>query len=187
MMQDEQIVALFWRRDEKAIRETEKKYRRYLLKISYQILADLEDSKESVNDTYLKAWNSMPPHRPHILSTYLGRITRQVSIDIYRKKHRKKRQASEYILSLSELEECVSGGDVTQQNIDFSLLAEAINTYLGQLSSEVRTMFVGRYYYMDSVREVAAYYHMSESKAKSILHRTRTGLKDYLEREGFTV
>ncbi len=86
MMQDEQIVALFWQRDERAIRETEKKYRRYLLKIAYQILADHCDSEESVNDTYLKAWESMPPHKPKALSVYLGRITRQTAIDIYRRR-----------------------------------------------------------------------------------------------------
>ncbi len=187
MMQDEQIVALFWQRDERAIRETEKKYRRYLLKIAYQILADHCDSEESVNDTYLKAWESMPPHKPKALSVYLGRITRQTAIDIYRRRHRKKRQASEYARSLSELEECVSGGNATEQNIDLFLLEEAIHKYLGQLSLEARTMFVGRYYYMDSVREVAAYYNMSESKAKSMLYRTRAGLRAHLEREGFTV
>lgn len=104
-MQDEKIVALYWERNETAIHETEQKYGRYLTKIAYNVLADLEDSKESVNDTYLSAWNSMPPHKPEILSTYLAKITRRISIDIYRKKNRKKRQPSEYALSLEELEE----------------------------------------------------------------------------------
>lgn len=184
-MQDDMIVALYWQRDESAILKTEQKYGRYLSKIAYNILSNIEDSKESVNDTYLKAWDSMPPHKPHILATYLGKITRQLSIDIFRTRNRAKRQTSQYILSLSELEDCVSGGDTTQQHIDLHLLSEAINAYLYTLSTEARNTFVGRYYFMDSIKEVAAYYGMSESKVKSMLFRTRQGLKAYLEQEGF--
>ena len=108
-MQDEMIVDLYWQRNENAILETEQKYGPYLTKIAYNILADFEDSKERVNDTYLKAWNSMPPHRPSVLSTYLGKITRQLSIDWLRTQNRAKRKSSEYALSLSELEDCVAG------------------------------------------------------------------------------
>lgn len=185
-MQDDRIVAMYWQRDEAAIRETEKKYAGYLLKIAYNILFDLEDSKESVNDTYMKAWSSMPPHRPEVLSSYLGKITRQLSIDIFRKRHRAKRQASEYVVSLSELEECISGS-TAEQEVEMHLLADAINAYLGTLSREARTTFVGRYYYMDSIREIAAYHGFSESKVKSMLYRTRQGLKNYLEGEGFEI
>ena len=184
-MQDEQIVDLYWKRDENALRETEVRYGHYLTKIAYNILFDREDSKESVNDTYLKAWNSMPPQKPSVLATYLGKITRQVSIDIFRAKNRQKRQASQYVLSLSELDECVSGRDDTENLVDVHLLAEAIGRYLFQLSPEARNLFVGRYYYFDSLKEVAAYYDFSESKAKSMLYRTRIGLKKYLEQEGF--
>lgn len=184
-MEDNMIVALYWKRDEAAIRETEQKYGRYLSKIAYNILADMEDSKEIVNDTYLKAWNSMPPHQPNVLSTYLGKITRQLSIDVFRYRKREKRRASEYAISLSELKECVSGGNTTEQNMDLQLLAEAINTYLYTLNPEARNTFVGRYYYMDSIKEVASYYDMSESRVKSMLHRTRKGLKAYLKKEGF--
>ena len=95
-MQDEMIVDLYWKRDEKAISETERKYGRYLSKIAYNILSDWEDSKETVNDTYLKAWNSMPTHKPSVLSTYLGKITRQLSIDAFRTRNRDKRKHSEY-------------------------------------------------------------------------------------------
>lgn len=186
-MKDEEIVDLYWQRDELAIGETERKYGHYLSKIAYNILSDIEDGKESVNETYLKAWNSMPPHRPAILASYLGKITRQLSIDIYRKRNREKRQASEYALSLEELEECVSGGDTTGQSLDLKLLAEAIETYLCGLTPEARNTFVGRYYYADSVREIADYYGMSESKVKSMLFRIRKGLRAYLEKEGFQV
>ena len=99
-MDDEQIVSLYWLRKESAIRETEKKYDRYLTKIAYNILADYEDSRESVNDTYLAAWSSMPPHRPSVLSTYLSKLTRRISIDLLRYRNRGKRQQSQYALSL---------------------------------------------------------------------------------------
>lgn len=183
-MQDEKIVALYWKRNETAIHETEQKYGRYLTKIAYNVLADLEDSKESVNDTYLSAWNSMPPHKPEILSTYLAKITRRISIDIYRKKNRKKRQPSEYALSLEELEECISAGNTTEQEVNVQLLGEAINEYLYGISPEARDTFIGRYYFMDSLKEVAGYCGVSEAKVKTLLYRTRLGLKAYLEKEG---
>lgn len=184
-MEDEAIVTLYWQRDESAIRETQQKYGRYLAKIAFQILASREDSEESVNDTYLKAWHSMPPHRPGVLATYLGRITRQRSIDLFREKHREKRGGSEYALSLTELEDCVSGGDVTGEQVDETLLAEAIEAYLLGLTREVRTAFLERYYYLDPVAEIAARRGFSEGKTKSILYRARLGLRNYLEKEGF--
>ena len=184
-MQDEQIVALYWGRDENAIRATQEQYGHYLYKIAYNVLTNREDSEESVNDTYWKAWESMPPQKPGILATYLGKITRQLSIDRYRKRNSKKRQGSQYALSLSELDECVSGGNATEQSVDLTLLGEAINAFLDTLSPEARCTFVGRYYYMDSLREVAAYYGMSESKVKNLLYRTRIGLRAHLEQEGF--
>ncbi len=185
LMQDDEIIALYWQRDENAIQETEQKYGRYLSKIAYNILSDIEDSKECVNDAYLKAWNTIPPHKPGALAAYLGKITRELAIDIFRTKNRKKRQASQYAISLSELEECVSETASTEQDADLHLLAEAINSYLSSLSREVRITFVGRYYYMDSIKEIAAYQGMSEPKVKSMLYRTRQGLKIYLQQEGF--
>jgi len=117
-MQDEMIVDLYWKRDESAISETDRKYGRYLSKIAYSILSDWEDSKETVNDTYLKAWNSMPTHKPSVLSTYLGKITRQLSIDAFRTRNRDKRKHSEYAVSLSELEDCISGSETTEHRIE---------------------------------------------------------------------
>lgn len=186
-MEDERIIDLYWERDEAAIRETELKYGKYLMKIALNVLDDIEDSKESVNDTYLKAWKSMPPHRPAVLSAFLGKITRELSIDRFRSRHRQKRRVSEYAVSLSELEECVTDGDTTGQTVELQLLAEAISRYLRSLPLEARSTFLGRYYYMDSIKEVAAYWGMSESKVKSMLHRTRLGLKVYLEQEGFQI
>ena len=186
-MEDEKIVDLYWQRSESAIRETEIKYDRYLTKIAYNILADAEDSRESVNDTYLAAWNSMPPHRPGVLSTYLGKLTRRISIDCFRRRTRQKRGGSEYEVSLSELGDCVSGGNTTEEIINVKLLADAIGIFLRLQSEEARNAFIGRYYYLDSLKEVAAYCGMTESKCKTLLFRTRMALKEYLRKEGFEV
>lgn len=186
-LKDEQIVALYWERKETAILETEKKYNAYLSKIAYNILSDFEDSKECVNDTYLKAWNSMPPHKPDILSTYLGKITRQLSIDIFRKRHSSKRHSSEYAVSLSELGDSFPDRHTPtpEQETDMRLLKTAINDFLRTLPEDARNAFIGRYYFFDSLKDVAAYCKMSESKLKSLLYRTRQNLKVYLAKEGF--
>lgn len=184
-MQDSQIVALYWNRDEAAIDQTEKKYGQYLTTIANNILSDREDSMESVNDTYLAAWDSMPPHKPQVLSTYLGKLTRRISIDLLRRKTSQKRGGSEYTLSLQELEECISGGNTTEQALDVQLLSQAIETYLRSVSQEARNVFLCRYYYLDPVKKIAAYCRISESKAKILLYRTRQGLLEHLRKEGF--
>ena len=186
-MEDEKIVALYWDRNEAAIQETQTKYDRYLTKIACNILNDPEDSRESVNDTYLAAWNSIPPHRPNILSAYLAKLTRRISIDLFRYRTRSKRMASEYAISLSELSDCISGGNTTEEAFNAKLLTEAIAAYLRSLPEDTRTAFIGRYYFLDPLKEVAAYCGMTESKCKSLLYRTRLGLKDYLIKEGFAV
>lgn len=186
-MKDEQIVSLYWDRNEDAIAHTQRKYGTYLWKISHNILSDGEDSHECVNDTYLKAWNSMPPHRPSVLSTYLGKITRQLSIDVFRRKRSAKRIPSQYALSLDELGDIFSRGDTPEQELDARLLDEAVERFVRGLSADVRNAFVGRYYFFDSVSEVARYCGMTESGVKSLLYRTRQNLKAYLEKEGFVV
>lgn len=186
-MQDAEIVALYWDRKEDAIGRTQQKYGSYLSKIAYQILIDFEDSSECVNDTYLKAWNSMPPHRPAVLSTYLGKITRQLAIDVFRKKHTAKRYASEYAMSLEELGDHFPDGETPERALDAKQLDEAIHRFLRTLSSEARCAFLGRYYFFDSLKEVAAYCGMRESAVKSLLYRTRRSLKAYLEQEGLIV
>ena len=184
-MEDEQIVALYWERSEQAISETEAKYDRYLQKIANNILNNLDDSRESVNDTYLAAWESMPPHRPGVLSAYLAKLTRRISIDLFRYRMRAKRQASEYAVSLEELSDCVSGGDSPEEIVNAKALADAIGVYLRTQSQETQAAFLGRYYFLDPVKEIAAYLGITESKVKTLLHRTRLGLKEYLEKEGF--
>lgn len=183
-MKDTEIVALYWNRDETAIKQTQDKYGIYLSKIAYNILSDFEDSKECVNDTYLSAWNSMPTHRPSVLSTYLGKIARQLSIDIFRKKNSIKRYASEYAVSLEELGDSFPDGITPEQALDAKLLDEAINSFLRILPDDARNTFIGRYYFFDSLKDVARYCGMSEGKAKSMLYRTRQRLKAYLVKEG---
>jgi len=186
-MEDREIIALYWRRDETAILKTGEKYGAYLMKIADNILKDLHDSEESVNDTYLKAWNSMPPNKPDVLRLYLGKITRGVAIDIFRRRASKKRQASQYAVSLEELSDCVSGGDDPQTRAEMGALSAAIGEYLDSLDSRARDVFVCRYYFMDSLTDIARYCAMTETAVKSLLHRTRQGLRRHLEKEGFTL
>ncbi|MCD8107656.1 MAG: RNA polymerase sigma factor [Oscillospiraceae bacterium] len=178
---DEAIVGLYWARNEEAIRLTQEKYEKYLMKIAYSVLNDMQDSEESVNETYLKAWNSMPEQRPGILSTYLGKITRQYSIDIYRRRNRDKRKGSEYSVSLNELEECVSGGSTPDEELDVKILAETIESYLYSLKKDARIAFVMRYFYSDTLGEIAKSLGMTEAGVKSMLHRVRKGLGERLE------
>lgn len=184
-MEDHQIVELFWQRDQEAIVQSQRKYHPYLSKIAYNILSDEEDSQEVVNDTYFKAWNSMPPQRPSKLSIYLGRLTRHGAIDRYRHHACQKRQGDAYTLCLEELEECCGSAHDPQQILDGQQLTQAINQFLRTLKPQTRAMFLGRYYFFDSLKEVARYCGVRESKAKSTLYRVRKDLKEYLKQEGF--
>lgn len=185
-MTDEMIVSLYWERDEGAIAATDKKYGKYLTKIAYNILNDDEDTKESLNDTYLAAWDSIPPNRPKILSSYLVKLIRRTSIDVFRKKNREKRKASQYSLSLSELSECLPANTPTpEEGLETKILANKINSFLYSQKKEVRTVFIGKYYFLDSVKDIAKYSGLSEAKVKTILYRTRISLKSFLEKEGY--
>ena len=186
-MEDAKIVQLYFDRNEAALKETQTKYRKYLLKIANNILYNNEDSEECVNDTYLSAWNAMPPHKPDVLSLFLGKLTRGHAIDVYRKNHAGKRIPSEYTTSIDELEECIPGGSDVEANLEAKRLGEVISAFLREQDDEARNLFVGRYFYADSLKEVASYYGMTDTKAKMILFRTRQRLKEYLETEGFTV
>lgn len=186
-VQDEKIVELYLARDQQAIKETQEKYHRFLLKLSYNILSDVEDSEESVNDTYLAAWNSIPPHIPSVLSSYLAKLTRRIAIDIFRKRNRGKRFATQYALSLTELDDCIADTNTPESQVDVKLLASAINAFLRTLDDDARNLFVGRYFFLDSLKKTAEYCGMTESRAKTLLFRTRHSLKSYLEKEGFDI
>lgn len=184
-MEDQQIVALYWQRDQQAIAQTERKYGQYLTKVAYHILYNLEDCAESVNDTYLAAWNAIPPHKPQSLCAFLSKLTRRISIDLLRKKQSAKRGGGEYELSLEELSQCLPGGSDPETETNGKELVRAIEKFLLEQPEKTRNVFIGRYFYMDSVKEVARYCGLTESNAKVLLHRTRLTLGDYLKKEGY--
>ena len=184
-MEDQQIVELYWQRDQQAIAHTQQKYGRYLAKVAYHILCDLEDCAESVNDTYMAAWNAMPPHKPQSLCAFLSKLTRRISIDRLRKKQSAKRGGGEYEVSLEELSQCLPGGHDPEVEVAAKDLAGTIETFLRTLPEKSRNLFIGRYFYMDSVKEAARYCGLTESNAKVLLHRTRIALGEYLKEEGY--
>ena len=183
-MEDSRIVELYESRDQQAIAQSDIKYGGYCYSVGYNILGVKEDTEECVNETWLRAWNSIPPSRPQSLCAYLGRIVRQNSIDIYRKKHSRKRFFCEYGQALCELEADAVEGETVESRTDLRLLGEKISEYLGSLPEERASIFVCRYYFCDSIKSIAESTGYSESKIKSSLHRTRIGLKDFLRREG---
>ncbi|MBR4961574.1 MAG: sigma-70 family RNA polymerase sigma factor [Clostridia bacterium] len=184
-MPDDRIVELYWQRSESAIHETADKYGDYCHYIAYNILYNREDAEESVNDTWLDAWNNMPPHKPSILSTFLGKITRRISIDRWRKKHAGKRGGGEMDLVLDELEDCVSDPTDVEMVIEQQEMARVIREFLDGLGETERRIFLRRYWYMDSIAGIALEFDFTESKTASMLHRTRGKLRDKLESEGY--
>lgn len=183
-MEDERIIDLYWARQESAIAETEEKYGGYCRSISLHILKSQEDSEECINDTWMHAWDSMPPKRPDYLGAFLGKIARNLSISRYRMNHARKRGSGETELLLTELEECIPSAKSVEEEIEGKETAEAINRFLYGIEAESRNIFIRRYFYADSIKEIADRFSISESKVKSQLFRMRNRLKDHLEKEG---
>ncbi len=184
-MDDNRIVDLFWQRSENAIQETASKYGKYCYAIAYNILYNAEDADESVNDTYHGAWNSMPPHKPSILSTFLGKITRRISLNKWRDKKRDKRGGGETALALDELADCLPSDNDVGRDIETAELAQSIDGFIESLPQIERKVFVCRYWYIDPLSAICKQFGYSESKVKSMLYRTRGKLKLHLERNGF--
>lgn len=184
-MDDNDIIQLYWDRNDQAIRTTSEKYGHYCKAIAKNILNNEEDAEECVNDTYLNAWNSMPTHWPEQLATFLGKITRNLSFNKYKHNHAEKRGSGEIVLVLDELIDCVSDTDNVEQIIDRQELIKAINSFVRSLSTEKRNIFVCRYWYADSVSEIAKDYGMLQGSVSKILERTRKQLKTYLMERGF--
>lgn len=184
-MEDSAIIELYWRRSEQAVGETAAKYGPYCMKISMNILSDLQESEENVNDTYLQAWNSMPPHRPDALSAFLGRLARNLALNRYKAGRAEKRGGSELTLSLEELDDCTPSGMRTEQKLYENALSDSISAFLKTQGEQARRTFVRRYFFCDSIEEIAGRFNMSQSKVKSLLFRTRNKLRIYLESEGF--
>ncbi|MGN0298854.1 MAG: RNA polymerase sigma factor [Lachnospiraceae bacterium] len=183
-MEDKEIVELYWQRNEQAIQETADKYETYCMKISMNILNDLSDSEENVNDTYLQTWKTIPPHAPERLAAFLGKITRNLALNRYKARFAEKRAAGEFALSLNELDDCIPDGWTMEQKMDSEAITACMNTFLWEQPLEARRMFVYRYFYCESVEEIAVRFGYSKSKVKSKLFRIRNSLRIYLEREG---
>ena len=183
-MEDDKIVELYWDRDEAAITATSDKYGVYCLSISQNILGNREDAQECVNDTYLKAWNTIPPHRPAMLSTFLGKITRNLSFDRYKANRRDKRGGSQTALVLDELGEIIADKR-SDDEFDRKELLESINAFLSSLPPDKRKMFVCRYWYAYSIPEIAKRFGMTENNVSVSLNRTRQKLRNYLKERGF--
>ena len=183
-MEDKRIVELYWERSETAIAETDKKYGTYCHYIAYNILHSEEDSQECVNDTWLSAWNAMPPHQPQKLSSFLGKITRNLALNRREQASAQKRGRGQLPYALDELTECLPDMSAETDPTDEILLREALNRFLRSLPQEAMVVFLQRYWYFSSIKEIAKGRRMSENRVKVMLHRTRKKCKQFLEREG---
>ncbi|MBQ6335114.1 MAG: sigma-70 family RNA polymerase sigma factor [Erysipelotrichaceae bacterium] len=183
MMEDQKIVELYWSRDEQAITETKKKYDNYCFSISRAILHNQQDCEEALSDTYLATWNAIPPHHPLNLATFIGKICRRLSLNKWRMLTAEKRGGGEVTLSLDELDGCI-GDESFKESLEEKLLAETIDEFLATLKEADRKVFVCRYWYFDSIEDIAKRFGFTPSKTKMMLKRTRDKLKEYLVKEG---
>ena len=184
-MNDKSIIDLYFSRDEEAITQTDKKYGRYCYSIAYNILMSKEDAEESVSDTYMTAWRAIPPRRPSVLSTFLGKITRHISIDRWRQRSASKRGGGEVTLALEELEDCVAGRQNVEMEYERKELIRAYVRFLDALPVTERRVFLRRYWYVDSIETIAKEFGFSPSKVKTMLHRIRAKLRKHFAEEGF--
>ena len=184
-LDDSRIVDLYLSRDEAAIAQTSEKYGSRLRNVAYGIVEDLFAAEECENDTYMEAWNSIPPHEPKsYLFAFLARMTRHIALDFCKERSRLKRGA--FISELSaEMEQCIPAPDDTDARMDAMALCEAINAFLATLSEEKRNIFMRRYWYMDSIAAISKRYGLSQCKVKSSLFRSRNQLREYLDKEGY--
>lgn len=182
---DETIVRMFFERNEQALTEVLGKYGAYVRSIARNILANDEDAEECVNDTWMQAWKSIPPNRPADLKAYLGKIARNLSFNRFQKEHAKKRGGSETVHVLEELEECIGGGSTPEEEILKQELSKEINLFLSRLPKEKRMLFVARYFYADSISEIAKRFGISENVVSVRLNRIRKALKTHLSERGF--
>jgi RNA polymerase sigma-70 factor (ECF subfamily) len=186
-MTDTQIVDLYLSRSESAIGETAKQYGAYCASIAMNILHNKEDADECVNDAYLKLWNTIPPERPRTFSTYIGRITRNLSLNRYKSKTAGKRGGGDTALLSSELQDCIPDSRQVEDVADNNELSKAIDDFLSTLKENNMVYFIRRYWHMDSPREIAEKFGVSEGKVLMSLVRTRKKMKEYLEKRGIAI
>jgi RNA polymerase sigma-70 factor (ECF subfamily) len=183
---DEDIIQLFWDRSESAVAHAQAKYGRYCLKIARGIVNDSRDAQECVNDTWLRAWNSIPPERPGVLRLFLGKITRNLSLDRLRRQGAEKRSGA-IVSALEELEECVAGTASTENEALSSLLADSINDFLAALPKKEREIFLRRYFYGNSVKAISRRMCVTQGCVYTSLSRSRAKLRSHLEKEGYVI
>lgn len=186
-MEDSQILDLYWERNPEAISQTDQKYGAYCRQVSFQILRSREDSEECVNDTWLRAWNAMPPQRPGYLQAFLGKLTRNLSLDRWEHNRALKRGGGRTNLLLSELGDCIPAAGSLEQTMEDRAVSASISRWLRKQTSRNRVAFVRRYWYGDTLTQVAKRLGLSEGGTKSLLHRLRQSLKDHLEQEGIAL
>lgn len=186
-MEDAQIVDLYWERNEYALIKTSEKYGKLCFSVAFNILNNHEDSEECVNDTYLEAWEAMPPHRPNFLSAFLAKITRNNAIIRIRFLNRKKRKSIQTDILLSELDECLPSDKSAEDKFDETYVAEIISKYLYSVSQNKAAIFVFRYFFCYSIEDLSAKTGYSQNKITSMLFRMRNELKNQLEKGGINI
>ena len=184
-MDDRQIVDLYFQRKEQAIRETARKYGNYCLSIAGNILQNYSDAEETVNDTYIGAWKSIPPHRPSQLSAYLGKITRRLALKRWRANRTQKRGGGEVALALEELAGCIPSDFDVESRMELTELTQILNKFVQNLPQTEQQVFLRRYWYLESIADIAAAFGFTQSKVKSMLLRTRKKLHTHLQKEGY--
>lgn len=183
-MEDDKIIELYFSRDERAIRETENKYGQYCYRIAYNILTSAEDSEEVVNDTYVSAWEAIPPHRPNIFSAFLAKITRRLSMKRLRFNTAAKRGGDSVDVALDELSQCIPAHGSVAEDVEAKEVGEMIDRFLQKLRTDDRRIFVCRYFYLENVDDIIRAFGYSRSKVYRSLDRTREKLRQYLIKEG---
>lgn len=186
-MEDQKIIDLYWARSQQAISESETKYGAYCRSIARGILDRTEDAEECVNDTWFRAWNAMPPQRPGILSAFFGKLTRNLSLDRWRRERAAKRGGSQVEVALHELEDCLPDRRAPEEHLEAGETAALISAFLRSQPQLDRRLFVRRYFYLESIAVLAQRFRLTESQVKSRLHRTRQKLKTALAKEGIAV
>lgn len=186
-MQDSEILDLYFAREERAIAETQKSYGKYCYSIAFHILHDREDSDECVNDTWMRAWGSIPPNRPQYLNIFLGTITRNLSFDRWKRKRAAKRGSGEMEMELEELAECIPSSDSIEDTVAAAELSRIVNDFLHTLPERECNVFLRRYWYSEEYGEIAKRYGMKLNSVKTSLFRTRGKLKCFLEGQGIMI
>lgn len=184
-MEDTQIVQLYWDRDQAAITQSDLKYGSYCFCVSNNILGSPEDAEECVSDTWMGAWEAMPPHRPQLLRMFFAKITRRISINRLEARNAEKRGGGEIPAALEELTECVGTGPDVEEQTQYRALVEAINVFLRGLPERDGNLFLRRYFFGESIRLIAREYGITENNANVNLSRTRKKLREYLRKEGW--